>query len=82
MSRTLRLVHRWLAPVFIVVLLTVIGTQGTPVGQLLQRVQQGMVLVFALTGLYLFALPWWVRWRRGPQRARAVSPARRTPAQD
>jgi hypothetical protein len=24
-----------------------------------------MVLVFALSGLYLFAMPWWVKWRRG-----------------
>lgn len=72
MSRTLRLVHRWLAPVFIVVLLAVISTQGTGAGQVLQRVQQGMVLIFALTGLYLFTLPWWVKWRRGRQRARGA----------
>lgn len=69
MSRILRLVHRWLAPVFIIVLVAVLSTQGSSIGLLLQRIQQGMVIVFALTGLYLFTLPWWVKWRRGRQRA-------------
>lgn len=82
MSRTLRLIHRWLAPFFIVVLLAVISTQGTGVGQVLQRVQQGMVIVFALTGLYLFVLPWWAKWRRGRRRASGKDPLRRSPAQD
>lgn len=58
MSRNHRLIHRWLAPFFIVVFLAVIGTQGTAVGHVLQRVQQGIMIVFALTGLNLVALPW------------------------
>ncbi|HMQ32989.1 MAG TPA: hypothetical protein PKD53_19825 [Chloroflexaceae bacterium] len=82
MSRNLRLIHRWLAPLFIVVLFAVISTQGTTVGHVLQRVQQGMVIIFALTGLYLFALPWWAKWRRGRQRARGRSSVLRSPAQD
>ncbi|MEI7643320.1 MAG: hypothetical protein WCJ55_03325 [Chloroflexales bacterium] len=65
MSRTIRLFHRWLAPVFIVIMIAVLSTQGSAVGTILQRAQQGMVLVFALSGFYLFALPWWVKWRRG-----------------
>lgn len=69
MSRTLRLVHRWLAPIFIVVMITVMSTQGSSIGFVFQRVQQGMVLIFALTGLYMFALPWWVKWRRGRKQA-------------
>ncbi|MEI8165064.1 MAG: hypothetical protein WCG26_01760 [Chloroflexales bacterium] len=65
MSRTIRLCHRWLAPVFIVVMIAVLSTQGSAIGPIIQRIQQGMVLVFALSGLYLFAMPWWVKWRRG-----------------
>lgn len=80
MSRWLRLVHRWLAPVFIVVMIAVLSTQGSSIGLILQRIQQGMVVVFALTGLYLFVLPWWTKWRRARQRGRAGPPARRTPS--
>lgn len=69
MSRILRLIHRWLAPVFIIVLLSVVGTQGSALAAAFQRVQQGMVIIFALTGIYLFALPWWVKWRRSRQRS-------------
>jgi uncharacterized membrane protein YhaH (DUF805 family) len=79
MSRWLRLVHRWLAPVFIVAMIAVLSTQGSSIGPILQRIQQGMVVIFALTGLYLFVLPWWVKWRRTRQRGRAGTPARRTP---
>lgn len=79
MSRWLRLIHRWLAPIFIVVMVAVTSTQGSGIGSILQRVQQGMVLVFALTGLYLFALPWWARWRRGRRRGQASPPARQSP---
>lgn len=81
MSRTLRLIHRWLAPFFLVILIAVLSTQGTGIGAILQRVQQAMVLIFALTGLYLFTLPWWVKWRRSRQpRPGAAAPARRKPA--
>ncbi len=76
MSRTIRLFHRWLAPVFIVIMIAVLSTQGSAVGTILQRVQQGMVLIFALSGLYLFALPWWVKWRRGSKKSAIRQAAR------
>nr|WP_044200403.1 hypothetical protein [Oscillochloris trichoides] len=76
MSKTLRLIHRWLAPVFIIVMIAVISTQGSDVGLILQRIQQGMVLIFALTGLYLFAYPLWVKSRRAKQRGAAPRQAR------
>jgi len=76
MSRTIRLFHRWLAPVFIVIMIAVLSTQGSAVGTILQRVQQGMVLIFALSGLYLFALPWWVKWRRGRKKSAIRQAAR------
>lgn len=69
MSRTLRLVHRWLAPIFLILMITVISTQGSSIGFIFQRIQQGMVIIFALTGIYLFVLPWWVKWRRGARKA-------------
>ncbi|WP_129626512.1 hypothetical protein [Candidatus Oscillochloris fontis] len=76
MSKTLRLIHRWLAPVFIVVMIAVISTQGNAVGLILQRIQQVMVVIFALTGLYLFTYPLWVKSRRAKQRVNAARQAR------
>ncbi len=78
MSRIIRLSHRWLAPVFIIVMLAVISTQGSSIAPIVQRVQQVMVVFFALSGLYLFSMPWWVKWRRARQRAAGGAPARRT----
>lgn len=79
MSRWIRLTHRWLAPIFIVVFIAVISTQGSSIGPILQRIQQGMVLVFALSGLYLFVLPWWSKWQRAQKRKRAGTAPRQTP---
>ena len=35
MSRILRLTHRWLAPVFIVILIATLSTQGMSIGPVL-----------------------------------------------
>lgn len=75
MSRWLRLVHRWLAPIFILVMIAVIGTQGSAIASLLQRVQQVMVVIFALTGLYFFVLPWWAKSRHARRRRCAATSA-------
>ncbi len=79
MSRILRLTHRWLAPVFIVILIATLSTQGMSIGPVLQRIQQIMVLIFALTGAYLFTLPWWVKWRRKRQPAAIKAGLKRNP---
>lgn len=69
MTRTIRLIHRWLAPLFIVLMVAVLSTQGSAVGQTLQRVQQLLILGFALSGAVMFVQPYWVKWRRGQRRA-------------
>lgn len=78
MSRILRLSHRWMAPFFILILIATLSTQGMSIGPILQRIQQIMVLFFALTGLYLFSLPWWVKWRRKHQPVRVKAPLKDT----
>jgi hypothetical protein len=56
--------HRWLALPFVALIITLLLTRDTSAGFAVQRAQQILMLVMALTGLYLFVLPWWARWRR------------------
>jgi len=56
--------HRWLALPFVALIITLLLTRDTSAGFAVQRAQQILMLVMALTGLYLFVLPWWTRWRR------------------
>ena len=71
LNRYMRKFHRWLAlpiailiPVFFVLRLMPISGE---IGQVLlkaQSVQQILILVLALTGAYLFILPYLTKWRR------------------
>ena len=70
LNKYVRKTHRWLALLFVVLILTVLLARDTQVGFAAQRAQQILILVMALTGLYLFALPWWVKWRRRERRTR------------
>jgi len=49
---------------FVVLILTVSLACTYPVGFLAQRTKQILILTMAVTGLYLFLLPWWVNWNR------------------
>ena len=49
------------------------------IGLVFQGIQQIMVLIFALTGAYLFTLPWWVKWRRKRQPAAIKAGLKRNP---
>lgn len=60
----MRKFHRWLALPFVALIITLLLTRDTSAGFAVQRAQQILMLVMALTGLYLFVLPWWTRWRR------------------
>ncbi len=60
----MRKFHRWLALPFVILILTMLLTRNTPAGLVAQRAQQLLMLAMALTGLYLFILPWWVKWRK------------------
>ncbi len=69
LNKWLRQFHRWLALPFIALLLTVIFTRGTTLGDLAQRIQAPLMIIMAITGAYLWLLPYWAKWQR--QRARA-----------
>jgi len=64
LNKYVRKFHRWLGILFVVMVVVVLLAHNTAYGFAAQRLQQMLVLVMALTGLYLFALPWWVKWRR------------------
>ncbi len=64
MSKNVRLIHRWVAPVFALATIALMATGGPGSGSPAQPVQQILMLVLLLTGLYLFVLPFWVKSRR------------------
>ncbi len=65
LRKYLRKAHRWLALPFAALIVVVLVTRGSPLGVGVQQAQQVLLLVMALTGLYLFLLPWWTRLKKG-----------------
>ncbi len=61
----LRKAHRWLALPFAALIPVVLLTRHSPISMQVQQSQQILLLVMALTGLYLFLLPWWTKWKKG-----------------
>lgn len=64
LNKYVRKFHRWLVLPFIAILLTLAFMRGTPVGNVAQRLQQIMMLTLALSGAYLFLLPYLTGWQR------------------
>jgi hypothetical protein len=70
LNKWLRKLHRWLVLPFIALLLTVIFARGTTLGDTSQRIQAALMIIMAITGAYLYLLPYWTKWQRR-QRVRA-----------
>jgi uncharacterized iron-regulated membrane protein len=68
LNKYVRKLHRWLALPFVVLILTIVLTRDTPLSFAVQRAQQILMLAMALTGLYLFILPWWAKWLKRERR--------------
>lgn len=68
LNKYVRKLHRWLALPFVIVLIITVVVRNTPAGFAAQRAQQIILLTMALTGLYLYVLPWWVKWRKRHRR--------------
>ena len=64
LRKYVRKLHRWLVIPGVALILVVLLTRGTPLGNTTQRLQLIMMLSMAITGLYLLVLPWWTKWRR------------------
>ena len=65
LRKYLRKTHRWLALPFAALIVIVLATRDSSFGSAIQQTQQVLLVVMALTGLYLFLLPWWTKWRKG-----------------
>lgn len=63
-NKWFRKFHRWLALPFAILLLTIIFTRDTQIGVIAQRIQGPIMIVMAITGLYLFLLPYLTKWKR------------------
>jgi len=65
LRKYLRKAHRWLALPFAALIIVVLATRGSSLGEGVQQAQQILLLIMALTGLYLFLLPWWTKLKKG-----------------
>jgi hypothetical protein len=72
-NKFMRKFHRWLALPFIVIIILLLLTQGTPIGSIMQRLQQIMILTLAITGAYLYLLPYWAKWQRRGRTGRSTT---------
>lgn len=73
-SNGLRQVHRWLSVAFTVsVIVTFIALGQSPPLVRVSYVPLLPLALLAVTGLYLFVLPWTAKWRTGRRTARAVA---------
>ncbi len=59
-----RKLHRWLSIPFMVIMILSVTNKGTPTGATAQQWQQITILIMALSGIYLLALPWWAKWQK------------------
>lgn len=64
LNKWMRKLHRWLVLPFIALLLTVIFTRGTTLGNTSQRIQSVLMIIMAISGAYLYLLPYWAKWKR------------------
>jgi len=69
LNKWLRRIHRWLALPFIALVLIILFTRGTAAGDIAQRVQGPLLIIMAITGAYLWLLPYLTKWRRDRRRA-------------
>ena len=64
LNKWFRKFHRWLVLRFITLLLTVIFMRGTAFGDVAQRIQAIFMIIMAISGTYLWLLPYWTKWKQ------------------
>jgi uncharacterized iron-regulated membrane protein len=56
--------HRYMGLLFVIALIAVMLTGGPDADGIAQRIQQVLMLLLAISGIYLFVLPFWARWQK------------------
>jgi hypothetical protein len=64
MVRFIRKAHRWLAPLFVLAVIGVVITGPPQPVTPAQIIQQLLMLLLMLSGIVLFAYPFWARSRK------------------
>lgn len=59
LNQWLRKIHRWMVIPVVLILVANILSVGTPVGKIIQRIQQISVLFMVATGVYLYLYRQW-----------------------
>jgi uncharacterized iron-regulated membrane protein len=67
LNKWLRKIHRWLVLPTVALMIVIIFTRNTPLGSTVQRFQFPLMLIMAITGLYLWLIPYLVKWSRKDQ---------------
>lgn len=68
LNKYVRKFHRWVAVPTALMIIFLAFARSTPYRATAQRLQQPLMLGMANTGVYLFLLPWWTKWRRRERR--------------
>lgn len=63
LKKWVRKLHRWLVLPFVALFLTAVIARGTNIGYIAQRIQAPLLIILAITGVYLYALPYWSKWK-------------------
>jgi hypothetical protein len=67
LCKWLRLVHRWLTPPFIPLLMTANIMHGTALGNVAQSIVASLTVILSITGDYLWLAPYLSKWHRSRQ---------------
>lgn len=68
LTKYMRKFHRWLVIPFILVIVLMPFMRDTPSGEIIQKAQQIMMLTLAISGAYLYLLPYLTKWQRKNKR--------------
>lgn len=68
LTKYMRKFHRWLVIPFILVIVLMPFMRDTATGDIIQKVQQIMMLTLAISGAYLYLLPYLTKWQRKKKR--------------
>ena len=64
LNQWFRKIHRWLVWPFIILLVAILATRQTEVGEIFQRIQAPMMITMAITGGYLWLIPYLSKRKR------------------